>query len=303
MSGAPDPRVIDSVRARLRNVAAHRGEDFQRVLQRYGIERFLYRLSRSPYADRFVLKGAALFLTWGDEAHRPTQDVDLLSFGPAEVPELVAIMRGIVATAVEDDGLSFPDELVRGAPIKVGQRYEGVRIELLALLERTRIHIQVDVGFGDALVPAPIPGAFPTLLDQPAPQLRLYARETVVAEKFHAVVSLGILNSRMKDFYDLWFLSHAFAFDGDRLCPALRATFDRRGTPLPAELPVGLTPAYAAMAGRLWLAFLKKGGLEAPALETIIQPTIATFLMPASIAAIEPGGTPGTWPAGGPWQP
>lgn len=303
MSGIPDPRLIDSVRARLRNAAARSGEDFQRILQRYGIERFLYRLSRSTHADRFVLKGAALFLTWEGEFHRPTQDVDLLSFGSAEVAELIAIMRAIASTPVEDDGLSFPIEAIRGGPIKVGQRYEGVRLELLALLDRTRIHIQVDVGFGDTIVPPPLQGAFPTLLDLPAPQLRLYPRETVIAEKFHAVASLGMLNSRMKDFYDLWILSRSFGFEGESLCRALQATFQRRGTILPDDPPLGLTPAFAAKAQGLWLAFLKKSELLAPDFETAILPAITTFLMPAARAAGEEGGSPGRWPAGGPWQP
>ena len=235
MTTSPDPGVAASVRARLKNLAERRGEDFSRVLDRYGIERLLYRLSCSQYRDRFVLKGAALFMAWSRDPHRPTRDLDLLGFGPSDVPTLDATMRAIATTAVVDDGLHFPLEAIRCSPIKVGQRYEGVRIAMLALLERVRIKIQVDVGFGDTMVPAPEEGIFPPLLDLPAPLLRLYPRETVVAEKFHAVVELGAFNTRMKDFYDFWALARGFEFEGEVLGRALAFTFEKRGTTLPVD--------------------------------------------------------------------
>lgn len=303
MTLPPAPGLIDSVRARLRNLASADGADFQALLERYAIERLLYRIARSPLRDRFVLKGATLFLAWGGDQARPTRDLDLLSFGRNDVEDLIASFRAIATTPVEADGLVYPAEVIKGAPIKVGQKYEGVRLAMFAMLGKVRIPVQVDVGFGDAVEPDPLEGPFPTLLDFPAPHLRLYPREVVVAEKFHALVTLEMLNTRLKDFHDLWALSRAFAFEGSALCGALRATFKRRDVELPVEVPIGLTAAYARHAEGHWLAFTRKSGLPAADLEATILPAIAAFLMPVVLAAREEGGSPGTWSAGGPWKP
>ena len=222
-----------SVRQRLTNIADARGEPFQRLLVEYGLERLLYRLSKSKHRDRFVLKGALLFSVWSDAPHRPTMDVDLMSAASADVAELIAIFNAVCATPVADDGLAFLPGSVRGEEIRETHAYAGVRIRLLATLGNAHIDLQVDVGFADAITPGPVELDYPTLLGFPPPHLRAYPRETVVAEKLEATVSLGMQNSRMKDFYDLWALARHLEFDGDMLANAIRNTFDRRKTVLP----------------------------------------------------------------------
>ncbi len=294
--------IAASVRARLKNVADRRGggNEFGRILERYAIERLLYRLSCSDHRDRFVLKGATLFLAWGAEHYRPTRDVDLLGFGANELAELERTMAAIVTTAVEDDGLIFPVETITASRIKEGQRYEGVRLSFLAMLDRVRIPVQVDIGFGDAV--EPVVGTFPTLLDMPAPTLRLYPRETVVAEKFHAIAFLGLGNTRLKDFYDVWALARGFAFDGEGLSRAVRTTFRRRETPLPQETPSALTTAFThdPIKQQLWRAFLLKNDLPALDLEGDAAAVARAFLLPLAIAGGD-GDTPRQWPPGGPW--
>ena len=221
-----------SVRQKLLNLARERGEEFQFVLTRYAIERVLYRLSRSAHADRFVLKGAMLFELWTGQTHRSTLDVDLLSEVSNDVDRLLAVFREVVAAEVEDDGLVIDPASVRGEQIREDQHYQGVRLTATATLAGARIPLQIDIGFGDAVVPGPQQAEYPTLLDSSPPRLWVYPKETVVAEKFEAMVSLGIANSRMKDFYDLYVLSERFDFDGDLLARAIAATFARRRTAL-----------------------------------------------------------------------
>lgn len=304
MSNQPDARVAASVRARLRNLA-ERGEEFSRVLERYAIERLLFRLASSPYRDRFVLKGAALFMAWSRSPHRPTRDIDLLGFGANDLDTLAATMRAIATLPVVDDGLAFPVEAIQCSPIKVGQRYEGVRVVMLALLERTRVRLQIDVGFGDTMVPPAEEGTFAPLLDLPAPVLKLYPRETVLAEKLHAVVELGTFNTRLKDFYDFWALAHGFDFDGELLGRALAATFNKRATPLPLEPPTGLQPAFAAdpLKQQQWMAFLRKSGLAPLDLATDVLPIARALLLPPAHAAARGESFTARWPRGGPWQP
>lgn len=214
-----------------RNLARKQHEDFQLVLTRYAIERLLYRLTRTGYAAEFVLKGAMLFRLWADQPHRPTRDLDLLGRGDPSVDRLAAVFRAVCGAAVEDDGLLFDPATVTAGKIKEDQEYEGVRVECVARLGQARIDLQVDVGFGDAVTPGPVTVQYPGLLDLPAPELAAYPRETVVAEKFQAMVMLGIANSRMKDFFDLWVLARSFTFAGPVLAAAIRATFARRKTP------------------------------------------------------------------------
>lgn len=199
-----------SVRARLTNLAKEQNEDFQELLSRYARERLLYRLSISEYQARFILKGALLFTSWTGSPHRPTRDLDLLGHGPTELALLEKAFREVCLVEVQPDGLEFQSDSVDGERIKEGENYEGVRLHLKVLLGNARIVLQVDVGFGDRVVPKPEDIDFPVLLDFPAPHLKSYPRETVVAEKFEAMVKLGMLNSRMKDFYDLWILSESF---------------------------------------------------------------------------------------------
>jgi predicted nucleotidyltransferase component of viral defense system len=294
-----------SVRQRLTDVARKQGEEFQLVLTRYIIERLLYRLSRSPYRDEFILKGAMLFRVWTDQVHRPTRDLDLLGKGKPTLETLTHVFREICGLAVEEDGLTFDLASVTAERIREDQEYEGVRVWCRARLGQARIDLQIDVGSGDSVVPRPVSVTYPSMLEFPAPVLRVYPRQTVVAEKFQAMVALGIANSRMKDFFDLWHLAQHFDFDGPTLCNAIQATFHRRRTNLPAKPPLALTPEFGEDAAKLkqWQAFLKKGRLNAAgvSLEQVCA-FLNSFLMPPT-RALEAGEEfPQAWPPAGPWR-
>ena len=260
-----------SVKARLKTLAGKRGEEFNLLLTRYGIERLLYRLSQSQYADKFLLKGAMLFAVWDIKTHRPTQDLDLLGFGPTEKEKLARVFREVLETPVPADGLVFDPDSVRAEEIREDDAYGGIRIRLMSRLGKAKVPIQIDVGAGDMVTPAPENSVFPALLDFPAPHIRSYSVYTVVAEKFEAMVKLGITNSRMKDFYDLWFLSRRFEFDGDTLRQAIHATFARRQTVLSDELPFPLTDAFAKNETKQtqWAAFLRRNGLTGQSLQFV----------------------------------
>jgi len=294
-----------SVKQRLLNLSRQRGEEFNLLLVRYGIERLLYRLGRSEHASEFVLKGAMLFHLWTAVPHRPTRDVDLLGRGTPDLARLEEVFRAVCALAVEEDGLDFASDSVVAERIKDDAEYEGVRVMLDARLGSARIRLQIDVGFGDATVPPPEPAEFPVLLDQPAPRLRAYRRETVIAEKLQAMVDLGLANSRMKDFFDLRFLAATFDFAGPELAGAIEATFARRNTAVPQEVPTGLTDGFAADIAKQtqWRAFLRRSGLDREDLElSTVVAGLRAFLLPPLEALA--GGTPFEmdWPAGGPWR-
>lgn len=249
-----------SVRRRLLNLSQARGADYNALLTQYAIERFLYRLSRSPRADRFVLKGALLFRVWAADLHRPTKDLDLLGFGDPTPDAVAAAVREIIATAVPDDGLRFDPASVTAAEIREEQEYGGIRAKLVAMLGDARIPMQVDVGFGDTIVPQPKVEAFPTLLDHDAPRLRMYPPETVIAEKLEAIVKLGMANSRMKDYYDLLVILRKYDPDSYGLAKAIAATFQRRKTRVPDHAPTGLSDEFARdpIAQRRWPEFLRR---------------------------------------------
>ena len=282
--------VAASVRQRLLDLSRERGEDFQFILSRYTAERLLYRLGVSPHRDRFVLKGALLFVLWQGQLHRPTRDLDLLGFGDSDIAGLVAAFREICGTPVEDDGVAFLAETVTGANIREDQEYGGVRLTFVAMLDRARIPMQVDIGFGDAITPEAIWCDYPVLLDAQPPHLRAYPRETVVAEKLEAIVSLGMANSRMKDFYDLIVLARDFEFSGSQLAEAVRETFHRRQTGLPAERPLGLSEDFARDASKRtqWSAFIRRQSIaDAPAELTDAVTLVRAFVEPVlmSVAA------------------
>jgi len=251
--------IAASVRQRLMNLAKERGVAFNRILVQYGIERVLYRLSESQHADKFVLKGAMLFVLWQGVQHRETRDMDLLGSGDNSLETVNRIFQDICAQKVIDDGLSF--EGISAAPITAIQEYGGVSIKIHARLEAARIAVNVDVGFGDKVTPKARSVDFPALLDFPSPRIKAYPRETVVAEKFQAMVILGERNTRMKDFFDIHYLSSAFTFDGELLQEAIKGTFERRKTPLPLAFPVALTDAFAASNEGMWTAYLKRSEL------------------------------------------
>ncbi len=296
-----------SVRNRLLELARKRGEDFQLILTRYGLERLLYRLSQSEYCDRFILKGAMLFTLWGDQAHRPTRDVDFLGFGDSDEATLQETFRTLCNVPVEDDGLVFLADSVRVELIRDATEYGGIRVTLVGDLAGARIPIQADIGFGDAVTPEPEQIEYPTLLEYPAPCLRAYPRETVVAEKYQALINLGIANSRMKDFYDLWIMAHQFDFDGLTLSEAIRNTLARRQTPLPAQMPTGLSSVFYSdkQKNLQWSAFLRKGMLLAtsapPSLEEVCH-LLEIFLMPPTQALKNNQTFTNRWQPGGPWK-
>src|SRR5690554_2103689 len=299
-----DRNIAASVRARLLNRARETRQDFNLVLTRYALERLLYRLSISPYADQFLLKGALLFDLWFDIPHRPTRDADFLGFGSTELLHLEATFKEICALDA-DDGVMFQPDTVQAAEIRKDANYAGVRITLLGLIDGARCYIQIDIGFGDVVTPAPEDVEYPVMLPGfAAPKLRVYPRYTVVAEKFEALSSLGIANSRMKDYFDLWILAQHTEFDGDILRQAIQATFDRRTTALTGQAPFGLTDAFAQDLQKQtqWQAFLRKNRLEAPALRDLIA-GLATFLLPAVEAASTNNEFPAIWQIGGPWKP
>ncbi|MCP5207937.1 MAG: nucleotidyl transferase AbiEii/AbiGii toxin family protein [Hahellaceae bacterium] len=233
-----------SVRAKLLNRARDSKQDFNLVLTRFALERLLYRMSISSHHNAFLLKGALLFDLWFDIPYRPTRDADFLSFGSAELPHLQSVFKEICEIAV-DDGILFQSDTVSAAEIRKDSNYAGVRVTLLGVLDGARCHVQVDIGFGDAVTPSPESVEYPVILpDFEAPKLRVYPRYTVVAEKFHALVTLGIANNRMKDYFDLWVLSEHAEFDGQTLRQAMEATFERRKTPIPEQIPFGLPAGF-----------------------------------------------------------
>jgi len=293
-----------SVRQRLLNLSRKRKEDFNLVLTRFGIERLLYRLYKSEYADDFILKGAMLFQLWSTTPHRPTRDVDLLSFGSPD-PEVIAnIFRQICNVPVEADGVAFDPASVAAEAIREDAIYDGIRVIIMGRLGMARIPLQIDVGFGDAVLPTPERMVFPTLLELPAPELRAYRRETVIAEKFHAMVDLGMANSRMKDFFDIRYLATTFAYDGRDLCQAIESTFAARKTAIPASLPIALSRDFAAdpAKGTQWSAFLKRSKLDQGASDLAdVIASIHVFLWPPTAALSKNQTFALLWNPSGPW--
>ena len=274
-----------SVRARLLCIARQREQTFDIVLTRYAIERLLYRLAQSPHAHRFVLKGAMLLMAWFDEPFRGSRDLDLLSRGDPDPQSVLEDFREILGME-RRDGVRFDADRARIDRIREGNEYGGLRILTTAGIGGARIAVAVDIGFGDATEPGIEMLYYPVLLDMPAPHLRGYAPETVVAEKFQAIVALGRANSRMKDYCDLWMLHRSFDFEGPRLAQAISATFARRGTRIPEETPDGLTTAFAEdiQKSRQWEAFKRDIALDpGPLTEVIVA--LEAFLMPAAKAA------------------
>lgn len=277
-----NPNVAASVRARLLNVAKIQGVDFNQVLVRFALERILYRLTQSQHADRFLLKGALLFTLWYDMPHRATRDADLLGFGASDLTSVAETFRDIAAVAV-DDGIAFDPASVTVEEIRKEAGYGGVRVIIAGELAKARCKTQIDVGFGDAVTPAPVDSVYPVLLeDIPAPRLRAYPTYTVIAEKLHAIALLGMTNSRLKDYFDLSVLLERETLDTDLLAQAIKATFERRGMSLPDVVPVGLTDEFAHDSSRqsLWLAFLKKNELPPETLNVIVD-RVRCVLAPA----------------------
>jgi hypothetical protein len=274
-------------------------------LIRYTVERFLYRLSRSDQADTFVVKGAILFHLWSQVPHRPTRDVDLLGRGSPDLNRMAAAFRQICRVSVEDDGLLFDEKTLRAERIREEQEYEGIRMHLEARMGSTRLRLRVDIGFGDIITPRPRKREIPCLLDFASPKLLVCPWETVVAEKYQALVALDMANSRMKDFFDLRFLAAQSGFQGRELCKAIQATFNRRGTELPGTVPTALGPNFTGdkMKQSQWKAFLRRSRLQGSelSLERVVD-DIWNFLGPPTRAITNNKSFEKTWRPGGPWR-
>jgi hypothetical protein len=299
----PDGRA-ESVRRRLRNELRGRGQEVTLGLQRYAAERFLYRLGRSQQRERFVLKGATLFAIWGT-AYRPTRDLDFTGFGSSDENDVIRAFREICNTPDPVDQLVFDANSITAQAIRDGSEYDGLRIRLRAQLGESDIAVQVDIGFGNAIVPGPEEIEVRTLLGDPPPRILAYPRESVVAEKLNAMVSLGERNSRYKDFYDLHAMAIAFDFDKDTLVRAVRATFERRGTPMTAAIPTPITAPFYANAERLtlWRAYVTTRDLTgAPSDFQVVGELLIRLLQPVWEHLLKEGHAAGRWPPRGPWR-
>jgi predicted nucleotidyltransferase component of viral defense system len=292
-----------SIRTKLLNHAKTLGLDYNRVLERYALERYLYRLSQSDYANRFVLKGALLMLVWLGETIRPTRDADLLGFGDLDKQSLTAIFKTVCTIPVEPDAMEFHPDTVSVDDIRLNDPYGGRRITLKSHLGNARIDVQVDVGIGDVITPEPTWLDYPSLLGLPSARLRAYRPETSIAEKLHAMVVLGMANSRMKDFFDIAALAEHESFDGRQLAMAIRSTFERRSTAIPV-MPVALTPEFATdpVKQQQWNVFLETSGLKEKAVLGNRIEVIKQFVGPLLGALTEQDDFDGSWSNGGPWQ-
>ncbi len=303
MSARRGPNLAASVRQRLTNLARERGEDFGLMLTQFGLERLLYRLSLSEHGATFLLKGAMLLRVWTHEEFRPTRDVDLLGSGDPSLERLAAVFRDVCHVEVPPDGIRFDPASIVAERIKEDADYEGVRVTMLSYLEQARIPLQVDIGFGDVVTPAPMALEYPTLLDFPPPHIRAYPRETIVAEKLEAAVKLAMANSRMKDFYDLTVLAERFSFDGSVLAGAIRNTFARRGTHLQTGAFRALLDSMAEDQGKQlqWAAFIRKGRLSEQRAIAQVLLVIERFLFPPIEACVADAAFPSRWEPSGPW--
>lgn len=299
----PNGRV-ESLLQRLRNEFQSRGEDVGLGLQRYAIERFLYRLGRSSHREQFVLKGATLFAMWGT-TYRPTRDIDFTGSGSSDPRDVVNAVREICKTADDVEQIVFDTENIRAEPIRDGSEYDGLRVKINARIGRTRISIQMDVGFGNAIVPGPQEEEYRTILGDPPPRILAYPAESVVAEKMNAMVVLGERNSRYKDFYDIHALAEEFSFDRSTLLQAVNATFNRRATPIPSDIPAALTGVFYSSESRAqqWRAYVTRNRLDGVSQDfDLVGAIIIGFLRPLWDDLVAGRRSTGDWPPGGPWR-
>lgn len=295
-----------SVRARLLDHAKRHGDDYQRVLTRYAMERLLFRLSQTEATDRYVLKGAMLFVTWPEHVFRPTRDLDLLGHGDPDPIAITELFTRICQVDVPDDGIVFDPATLKVEPVREADKYQGVQISLKGELARAVISVQVDIGFGDHVFPPPNRQTFPCLLpDMPAANILMYPPETVVAEKFEAMIRFGEANGRIKDFHDVWVTTRTFPFDLPSLVEAVGGTLRRRETAIPSEMPAGLTEPFARIAEErgLWSGFLRRNppALQPPPFADL-QQELRRFFGPVIASLALPESAKGRWdPTGGAW--
>jgi len=296
--------IVASIHQRLLNVSVQSSRTFNDLVMYYAIERFLFRLALSAYADRVVLKGGLLLHVWNAPITRVTRDIDLLGTLSNDLDQIRDMVRNLCTVVVEDDGLFFDPETVKTDRIAEDADYEGVRAIFKGCFGKMRLAMQIDIGFSDVVTPAPIPITYPSVLDHPPAQLLAYNRETVVAEKFEAMIKLGELNSRMKDFFDIWVLSRNYVFDGTLLSDAIRSTLTQRQTDIEGE-PVCLTAQFAntGIKATQWKGFIKSSRVEGAPMEfTTVVADVRGFLLPIAKALSDDTSFSQTWTAGGPWR-
>ena len=304
MNKTAPKNIAASVRQRLLNKARETDRSFSELVQYFAMERFLYRLSKSNYADKFILKGALMLAVWEAPLARPTMDIDMLGQIDNSMEVIIDIIRNVCKQEVESDGIIFNEDSVSGARITEAADYEGVRVKLRGRVDTVRISLQIDIGFGDVVVPKARTITYPTILDFPNPHLMGYSRESTVAEKFEAMVKLGILNSRMKDFFDIWFLSRQFNFTGKTLQNAVNATFSTRATAL-SSMPTAFTPDFSKDPTKdaQWKAFIRKNRLaDIPKDFHKIVADVTMFLMPVVESITSKRPFQSSWKAPGPWK-
>lgn len=294
-----------SIKQRLLNLGRQTGEEFNVLLTKYALERFLYRIGISRFHDRFILKGALLFTLWKPAFHRATRDADLLDLEGSSLEDLLGVFREICEVKAEIDGVRFLAGSVRARVIREDNVYGGIRVNLMAMLGKAKIPLQIDIGFGDAVIPPPMEIEFPVLLPSPIPRLKAYPREAVIAEKFHATVVLGMRNSRMKDYFDIYILCQYFSFSGIELSRSIISTFKRQGTALPRETPLGLSSAFSSYPSKKtqWRHFLAQARASLTDLSfTTVVTAVEDFLMSPTLAAATGKKFDLSWPPEGPWQ-
>jgi len=300
------PNIPASIKQRLLNLTKAQGQEFEYTLVRYACERFLFRLGKSAHGNKFILKGAALFIVWTELPYRGTRDVDLLLAETADQEIVRRIIRDVCAVECPEDGIIFDASSVRITQVCEDQAHAGLRVRFWASLGQARIPLQIDIGFGDTVHPPPEEIAYPVMLDLPAPRLKIYPKETVISEKFCAMVELGVTNSRMKDFFDVIVIAREFGFEGDILKTAIEKTFAVRGLMKTGETPDALTPAFyenPVLVGR-WKAFLTSGkfGVGIPSDFGDVGEKIRAFLVPVYEALIGGSEFRLKWMPGGPWR-
>ena len=296
--------IAASVHQRLLNEAKESPRPFNELLQYFAIERFIYRLSKSPHADKFILKGALMFAAWHGPASRPTMDIDLLGKIDNSLEVIAAAIKDACLLEVEPDGISFSAETVEAVRITEDAEYEGVRVRVQGSLGNARFSIQIDIGFGDVVVPNPSTVSYPAILDFPAPELKGYTMESTIAEKFQAMVKLGVLNSRMKDFYDIWILSRTSDFKGNILAEAVGKTFEKRNTPITLDAAL-FNPSFGNDEDKnvQWRGFIRKTKLiNAPESFEEIMTAVKLFLEPLAASIAERRAFNSNWIAPGPWR-
>ena len=292
-----------SVRQRLLNHSRMQGRPFQELLQYFAMERFLYRLTKSRFADRFVLKGALLLTVWQAPLSRSMMDIDLAGRTTNDLDHIHAVVGEVCGAAVEQDGIVFNPASIEVSRINEDAEYEGVRVRFHATLAKARIPMQIDIGFGDVIVPRPVEVEYPALLEFPPPVLIAYPKETVIAEKLEAMTTRGLLNSRLKDYYDIALLGRLYPFDGAILVEAIRSTFGHRETAI-EKVPVGLTDAFSLEPARIvqWKAFVRRNRFDSQSSLDELVAQVRSFASAPLSAATRKGAFRSHWEPGGPWS-